>query len=313
MTHYGVIGMGPVGRVLACVLSRAGHRVSFVCRDQDRCAALLENPLCIQGAVTAEAQLGEGHTELPPFIAGAPERILICVKSSSSRALMAGMAAAGLPASTYFMACQNGMDVEELISEVFGGERTLRMVLNMGCSTQGANVVNVAFCLPHVIGAMAGCDPEVGKAMAADFTAAGFETRFAEDYRSDAFKKAILNASLGSVSALTRMTMSEVMHEPELYRMMSEIIREGIRIGRRLEMNIEDDFHQQALTYLSHGGNHKPSILVDIEHCRPTENEYHCGKLYRWSEALSLQTPVTQSIYYLLKNLERALRKGKVG
>jgi len=312
MTHYGVIGMGPVGRVLACALRQAGQQVSFLCRDQDRCAALLESPLCIEGAYCAEQALTDGHTELPPFVAGAPEVVLICVKSSASRALMAGLGAAGLPAGTHLVACQNGMDVEELIAEVFGSERTLRMVLNMGCSVREHNRVEVTFRLPHVIGAMAGCDAEIGKAVAADFSTAGLETRFVEDYRSEAFKKAILNASLGSVSALTRMTMSEVMQEPELYRMMSEILREGIRIGRRMNMKIEDDFHQQALAYLSRGGNHKPSILVDIEHCRPTENEYHCGKLFRWSEALGLQTPVTQSIYYLLKNLERALRKSRV-
>jgi len=109
------------------------------------------------------------------------------------------------------------------------------------------------------------------------------------------------------------MTMSDVMSEPELYRMMAQIVREGIEIGHALGLQVDDDYHEQAMAYLSKGGNHKPSILLDIERCRPTENEYHCGKMFRWAEALEIDAPVTQSIYYLLKNLERSLRKGKTG
>jgi 2-dehydropantoate 2-reductase len=187
------------------------------------------------------------------------------------------------------------------------------MVLNMGCSIIQPDMVNVAFRMPHFVGCLAGCDGEHGKALAAAFSKGGFDTEFVEDYRSQAYKKAILNASLGSVSALTRMTMSDVMSEPELYRMMAQIVREGIDIGQALGLEVDEAYHDQAMAYLSKGGNHKPSILLDIERCRPTENEYHCGKMFRWAEALNIEAPVTQSIYYLLKNLERSLRKGNMG
>jgi 2-dehydropantoate 2-reductase len=312
MTHFGVIGMGPVGTTLSAALSVAGHRVSFLCRDPDRCETLLEKPVRIVGAYKQKVQLKEGHTEMPPFVAGQPDVILICVKSCSSRALLMGLGATRLPAEVVIVSCQNGLDVEEQIAEVFGSDRGIRMVLNMGCSISSPDTVTVAFRMPHYLGCLAGCDPAVGEALVAAFNKGGFDTKYIEDYRSQAYKKAILNASLGSVSALTRMTMSDAMNEPELYRMMAQIVREGIEIGCALGLEIDDDYQEQAMAYLSKGGNHKPSILLDIERCRPTENEYHCGKMFRWSEALNIDAPVTQSTYYLLKNLERSLRRSRL-
>ncbi len=249
---------------------------------------------------------------MPPFVAGQPDVILICVKSCSSRALLMGLGATRLPAEVVIVSCQNGLDVEEQIAEVFGSDRGIRMVLNMGCNLHDTNNVVVHFALPHFLSPTMDGNSEVAKIIAGHLTEVGFATEMREDYRALAFKKAILNIALGAPSALTRMTMQEVMEEPGLYNIAASLVREGIAVAQGLGLGIGDEYFDEAMDYLSKGGSHKPSILVDIEEGKRTENEYHCGNLLRNAKYVGVEVPVASTIYCLIKALEKTVRRARL-
>ena len=59
---------------------------------------------------------------------------------------------------------------------------------------------------------------------------AGIEVTLSSHYKREAFRKAILNTALGTVCAITRLTMQEVMQRPDLHRMVKEIVREVHKI-----------------------------------------------------------------------------------
>jgi 2-dehydropantoate 2-reductase len=103
------------------------------------------------------------------------------------------------------------------------------------------------------------------------------------------------------------MTMGEAMEEAEIRRLVREFIRESIVVAKAAGYAIKDSYLDTALEYLSRGGNHKPSILIDIENIRMTENETHCGQIFRMAEKLGIEVPVIQTTYYFLKNLERTV------
>ena len=50
-----------------------------------------------------------------------------------------------------------------------------------------------------------------------------------------------------------------------------------------------------------------PSMLVDIERARQTEIGHLAGKLYQYAEKKDLPVPVTQTMFYLVKSLERSV------
>ena len=81
-------------------------------------------------------------------------------------------------------------------------------------------------------------------------------------------------------------------------------------VAQAIGYDIGSDYLEYALEYLSGGGDHKPSMLVDIEQKRLTENEYHAGKMFRYAEQYGVDVPVIQTVYYLLKNLERGVILG---
>jgi 2-dehydropantoate 2-reductase len=304
--HYGIIGIGPIGAVFAAHLAAAGHEVSVLCRNQHRAAYFRAHPIVVEGKLKAKALLSAVHTDLGEFLAGKPDVILICTKSTASEALLKSLGAYGVPQETALVACQNGIDVEEQITKVFGPGRASRIVLNIGCTFIGKSDVWVEFFFDDYLSDT----PElhgVQARIAKDLNQAGITTHLTERYKAEAFKKAILNSMLSPVCALTHMTMSEVMHEPELLAIVRQIGREAILVAKAIGIDVGDDYLETAVAYLAKGGNHKPSMLLDIERRRPTENEHHLGALFCYAASRGLDVPVIQTNYYLLKNLEKTM------
>lgn len=303
--HYGVIGLGPVGAVIATHLGSGGHKVTIMDINAKRVETLLASATEVSGALQARTQFKSGVSDLKAFVAAKPDVVMIATKNCDSPGVLKTLKDLGLADSAIIVSCQNGLDVEEQAIEVFGSHRALRMVLNMGAGFDGPNSIKVNFAFPHVLSLRQNVDADLSRKIVDDLNASGFKTELREDYRISVFKKAILNSSLGSVCALTGMTMKSVMKEPELSRMVKQIVREGIWIAQAMGLGITMDFLDEAVAYLSQGGDHKPSILTDLENGRPTENEYLCGKLFAYAQKYAVEVAVTQTIYYLVKNKEQ--------
>ena len=102
------------------------------------------------------------------------------------------------------------------------------------------------------------------------------------------------------------------MEEPGLYSMAAGIVREGIEVAQALNLDVKWEFLNEAMEYLSKGGSHKPSILMDIEEGRRTENEYHCGNLLRYAKDLEIEVSVVDTTYCLIKALEKTVRRARL-
>jgi len=300
---YGVIGFGPVGRVIAAHLLQANYKVSVLTRSSEQAKQLMASPLTVKGEASASAQITDCYSDLSDFINSKPNVLLICTKNTDSLALLKKIEELKPPKEMLFVSCQNGIDVENQISEIFGRKRALRLVLNMGCSISGDNEVTVNFFMPHYLsdlplGAM------YAQQIADELTDSGFATQVKTDYRIETFKKALLNSSLGSLCAVTRQTMSFVMARSDMRKLVKQIVEEGIAVAHAMDISIQSDFAEQAMLYLEKGGDHKPSILMDIENGKKTENDYHCGKLAEYAETHGLKLKLIPVISTLIKTIE---------
>lgn len=309
-THYGILGLGPVGTVFATLLGKQGHPVSILCRNPTRAEYFKQTPLRLSGKLEGEWKPQHPQsvvTGLDEFLALAPQVILICTKASQSKDLVRQMQAMGAPKETVFVCAQNGIDVEEQVSQVFGTQRTLRMVLNLGCNFVKVSEVWVAFCFHHVLSAGLGSDGMDAR-ICEDLQRAGLEFEVRREYKEDVFRKAILNTALSTPCALTRLTMRQAMADPEIVRMVKEIVRESLLVAEAMRFpKLSRGFQEEALAYLRQGGDHKPSMLVDIEANRNTENEFHAGAIFRYAQQYGIDVPVIQTLYYLTKNLEKSV------
>jgi 2-dehydropantoate 2-reductase len=302
--HYAVVGAGPVGRVIAAHLYKSGHQVSMLCYTDEEKKQLRESPIVVTGELQALEKLDNLYTDLEEILATKPDVVLICTKSVDSEGLLERIRAFDPQNEMLFVSCQNGLDVEDQIVRLFGPGRALRMVLNMGCGIEDSGEVRVSFAMRHFISDVDTVNSHIIQQIAKDLSSANFITDTDEFYRVSVFRKALLNSSLGSICALTRQTMAFVMGQPDLRKMVRQMLEEGTMIADAMDVPIGSGFVDEAMTYLDSGGEHKPSILVDIEKGRKTENEYHCGKLVEYARRYNVNVSVIPVVYKLIKALE---------
>ena len=307
--QYGLVGTGPVGLSIAAHLVKAGERLQVLCIEPDKAAALRSEPLYIDGMLKAQVRLPEIHGKLEDFLARGPDVILLATKSSDGPALLDEIQRLKPAPETVFVSCQNGLDVERYISDRFGEEHALRMVLHFGCSMQSPNHVHVSFARTHIISDRKEVKPAVAHNLASQLSSVGFVTEARTDYRTEVFKKAILNASLSTVCALTGNSMKSTMESPHLRLIVEGIVRESIQIARAEAAEMPDEFFEYAMNYFAMGGTHKPSMLVDVENGKRTENEDHCGRLHYYARKHGVADPVTQTVYFLMRQLEEKRMK----
>lgn len=309
--HYGIIGMGPIGSTIATLLAARKHRVSVLLPNKDLAAPFLNSPVEVSGALNAAVKFEHVYFELAKFVDAKPDIILIAIKSYDASMLFAELKKTGISKETIFISCQNGLDVEKNIESEMQTQNVLRMVLNMGAAFEAANKIRVNFNFMHVLSKRSQVNETKTMQIAADLNDASFSVNVMENYQDEVFKKVILNSSLSSICAITQTTMSAAIGNSALQHVVKQMVDESCQIGRLAGFKLPADFETQAVAYMSKGGDHKPSMGMDIEQKRPTENESHCGKLVEYARKVGFKAPVIETVYLLLKGIEQQILANK--
>jgi 2-dehydropantoate 2-reductase len=122
--------------------------------------------------------------------------------------------------------------------------------------------------------------------------------------RHDIWVKLMGNVAYNPISALTRATLIEIVQCPETRALAAAIMIEADTVARKLgiEMGISVE---QRLEGAEKVGQHKTSMLQDIEAGKPTELEAIVGAMIELGNKLGLELPNTKSVYACVKLLER--------
>lgn len=304
---YGVIGVGPVGATFGGMLAASGKRVSFLDNNVHRAEVLKQKPLKIMGRYQGEVQLKNVYTDFHEFAKSEPDVILIAVKTHTLREVLNRIKGTSLETKA-IVSCQNGIDTEKEIEEVLGEEHAFRIIINLGVSYSASHEISVNFVRePHYVAAISPKGRFIGEEIVRDMQKAGVKFEYTDNITRESFRKAILNSTLATICTLTRMTMSEAMSDSELLRMVRQMLVESLQICDGIGIDLGEGFVDKSIEYLKMGGNHKPSMLIDIEKERQTEIRHLAGKLYEYATQKDVLTPVTQSIFYLVKSLEKSV------
>ena len=85
---------------------------------------------------------------------------------------------------------------------------------------------------------------------------------------------------------------------------MSNLVKECIKVARANEINLGWDYYPHAMEYMRKAGDHKPSMLMDIENNRRTEIDFMNGKFVDYGEQAGIDTPYNATLKALVKGLE---------
>ena len=113
-----------------------------------------------------------------------------------------------------------------------------------------------------------------------------------------------MNACMNPVCAVTGLTMSRAMGDPIVFQIVDALVKECIRVARANEIDLGWDFYTHAMEYMGNAGDHKPSMLMDIEANRRTEIDFINGKFVEYGARTGTLTPYNHTLSALVKGLE---------
>jgi 2-dehydropantoate 2-reductase len=99
--------------------------------------------------------------------------------------------------------------------------------------------------------------------------------------------------------------MKEVMDSSPLREIVENLLLEGMNVADGTGVKFSDDFYESGLSYLSKGGYHKPSMLVDMEKGGKTEIDFLNAKIVEYGEKLDIPVPFNWIVTTMIKGLEQ--------
>ena len=145
------------------------------------------------------------------------------------------------------------------------------------------------------------------KAIAEALIAAGLRCPVTTRLRQEIWVKLLGNAAFNPISALTRCTLARMTSDPAVCDVVRSIMTEVSAVAnqRGIEIPISLD---QRIAGAAKVGEHKTSMLQDLEAGRPLELEPVVGAVLELGEKLGIEMPHTRTVYACTKLLDAAGR-----
>ncbi len=300
-----VIGLGPIGQLFSCYLKASGCSIYGVDIRQDCVEAIRENGISITGITSLQANPDQVCTRVSDLKEQTFDYVIIAVKTPYMEKAVSSLNS--LKGDFKVVSMQNGIDNEEYLAKFFPKERVLRVVINFAGNIISPGIINMTFFhKPNYVGCLCGKEDCIyAKELADLMTEAGLDTEPTGDIKKLAWRKTILVAALAPIAALLGMTMVEVMKMDETRYLVEMLLEEAVEVARRRNYDYGDDFIQYCLDYLSKAGQHKPSMLIDIERGDPTEIEYINAKISFHGHELDIPVHLNTYLTLLVKAKEQ--------
>lgn len=301
---FAVIGAGPVGCIVAAFLARGGYEVTLC----DVIPALIEPAMSpgilIEGAENLQQPVTRVCTQIDELADHLPDVIFITVKANVLP-LISSAIEGFYREGMYIISWQNGIDTELEIAKVLGRKPVMRAVVNYGCGLIKPGHVKMPFHHPpHYLQELDENSRPAAVAISEALSSTGLLTRHTDSIVSMVWRKGILNACMNPVCAVTGLTMAQAMGDPIVFQIVDALAKECVKVARANEVNLGWDFYPGAIEYMRKAGDHKPSMLMDIENKRRTEIDYMNGKFIEYGIQAGIETPYNIMIRSLVKAIE---------
>ena len=133
-------------------------------------------------------------------------------------------------------------------------------------------------------------------------SATGLRGQVQADIRAEIWLKSWGSVAFNTVSALTRSTMAGICRDPALKALVTKIMLETEAVAKAVGVAMRVPL-ERRLAGAEAVGEHKTSMLHDIEAGRRTEVEAIIGSVLEIGRLTGVDTPVAETIYALIRRL----------
>jgi 2-dehydropantoate 2-reductase len=300
-----VVGAGPVGGILTAHLCAAGHSVVLVESWKEHRERMRSSGLRITGneeLIAHPAQLLASISDLGEIV---PEFVFICTKACDLDNVLSELSERLKQSDAIFISAQNGIDTEQIIAERLGRNRVLRAVISFGGILIGPGEIRETFFNPpNYMGWLDERSAARCKETAAFVTEAGLAMEATAEIQKFAWRKTLLNTCTMAIAAVTGMNMQEMMKYPSSAQLVGHLLREAILVAGAHGYDYGHDFFDVVMKFNERAGRHRPSMLVDLENGRKTENRFLVRRIAEYAEQKGISAPMHRTMADLIDALE---------
>ena len=272
--HVVIAGAGAMGCLFGGLLAEGGLTVTLLARRADHVQAIEERGLLIVGEGGDRAVKLRATTDVASI---APPDIVLFQSKANGTAAMA-LAVKPLFSGTVAqravaISFQNGLGNEEAIAAALGEGAVLGGLTSQGATLEAPGVVRNYATLPSLIGEMSGGLSQRSRELARLLSSHGLPMQASDNIcpRRNALMKLFLNVALSASSALTDLTIGEVLAIPEMASTARRAMDEAaaVAIASGVEIADEDRFGVFDTIVGSGAARNKTSMCRDVLARRP--------------------------------------------
>src|SRR5689334_17490773 len=322
-----IAGAGAIGGYVGACMARAGQDVTLYARGP-HLRAMQENGLRVLSA--------EGDFEVRPRVTGnladaGPVDVLIIGVKAHGLTELAPQLRPLIGANTTVVSTQNGIpwwyfqvgagefeglplervDPGGVIGAAIDPHRVVGSIVYLATEMAEPGVIRHTEGNRISLGEPDGSRSERCRAIAGALIQAGLRCPVTPRIRTEIWVKLLGNVAFNPISALTRATLAGIARDPDVCPVVRCIMAEVEAVARKLGVEIPISVDQR-IAGAEKVGEHKTSMLQDLEAGRPMELEPVVGAVVELGERLGIDMPHTRTVYACAKLLEAVNSSRKV-
>jgi 2-dehydropantoate 2-reductase len=284
-----VMGTGAIGGYLGARLHAAGARVSFVARGP-HLAAIRESGLRVSSPL-GDLRVEPASATDDPAAIGEVDVVLLGTKLFDLETAVPAMAPM-VGSETAVVCLQNGVDAPDVVARRYGPARVVGAVVVINGEIAAPGVIRHNAMNRLTVGELDGCASERVARLAALANRAGIDTAVSPDIRLEIWRKLLLLAPMGALSAMTRLPLARIREQPETWRLAEQAMREVVAVANAQGVALTDADVEATLAFVQGmPPTWKASLTVDLEQGRRLEVDWLSGAVCRRGRAAGIPTP----------------------
>jgi 2-dehydropantoate 2-reductase len=313
-----IAGAGAIGAYIGAMMARAGFDVTLFARGP-HLEAMRQHGVQVKSA--------GGDFEAHPKIAGTLEEVgpvdvvFLGVKAHGLPQLAPHLAPVIGPETT-LVSTQNGLpwwffqgfggewdglrlervDPGGVISSAIEARRVLGSIVYFSTEISAPGIVQHIEGNRISLGEPDGTRSDRCRQIGEALVASGLRAPITTHMRNEIWVKILGNLAFNPISALTGATLGQMTKHPEVCQLVREIMCEAATVGARLGLELPVSI-EQRIAGAAKVGQHKTSMLQDLEAGRPLELEAIVGAIVELGGKVGVPMPRTTTVYACTKLL----------
>ena len=322
--RIGIVGAGAIGGLLGVRLALSGQQVRVLARGSNLTAIRatgmqLEEP---DGTVHVATDL-QASDDIASL---GPQDLVILALKAQQIAEIAHQLPLLYHDETIVLPLQNGvpwwffqkfpgpfdgrrlqtLDPDGTLDRHIAGERIIGAITYPAAERDAPGMFRLVEGDRFPVGELDGARSERATRIAQVLTEAGFKSRVLTDIRSHLWVKAWGNLAMNPISALTGTTLAEICQFAPTRALAAQMMQESSEVAAKLGLHLRLSV-EQRIEGAEKVGDHKTSMLQDVEAGRELEVDPLIGSFVELGQLTGTAMPATETVYSLVSLLNARL------